>query len=359
MLIATDARELQGRPTGVGRVLQGLLEAWPEQDEIILCSQESLALPAPLHESGRLRCLVDASWSRAPGLLWEQLTLPRLVRRSGAAALLAPGYGMPLRAGVPTAVCMHDCAPFATPEAFSTRERMRRRWSARQAARRASFLFMGSEFAADEAARHLGCERDRLLVSAWGLTTGFGEATDAEVASARERYGVDERTVLFVGSGFARRDLGTLARRVARVADLVGGARLAVAGTGHGEVAAAEPIVSTLGFVPDPDLRALYAAAGAVAYPSRYEGFGLPVLEALACGTMVVASKATALAEVYDGHALLADHDDDEQWIDALQRALTEAPGLEAAASWARQQTWQPTAAAIRDRLAASTGEPR
>jgi glycosyltransferase involved in cell wall biosynthesis len=359
MLIAADARELQGRPTGVGRVLQGLLEAWPGQDGFILCSQETVTLPEPLRTTDRLRCVVDPSWSRAPGLMWEQLTLPRLVKRNGAVALLAPGYGMPLRAGVPTAVCMHDCAPFATPEAFSPRERLRRRWSARQAARRAAFLFMGSEFAANEAVRHLGCERDRLTVSPWGLTTGFGPPGEVEVAAARERYGVDERTVLFVGSGFARRDLGTLARRVARVADRLDRVRLAVAGTGHSEAATAESVVSTLGFVPEPDLPALYAAAGAVAYPSRYEGFGLPVLEALACGTMVVASNATALAEIYEGHVLLADHDDDEQWIESLLRALTESPGIEASTSWARAQSWEPTAAAVRERLAAAVGEGR
>jgi glycosyltransferase involved in cell wall biosynthesis len=260
---------------------------------------------------------------------------------------------MPRSVRVPTAVCMHDCAPFALPEDFSKREGMRRRWNARNAARRAAFLFMGSQFAADEAVRHLAIDASRCLVAPWGLTGTFAAPTEAAVAEARRTYAVDDKTVLFVGSGFRRRGLDSLSHRVRAVAAAVPGVRLAIAGRpSQQEQVAYDPAIQRLGYVPDRDLPALYGACGALAYPSTYEGFGLPVLEALACGAPVVASQAAALVEVFGGRATLVPHDDDSAWIMALQAALKSAPATRVAATeWARAQQWGPTAEAVRARL--------
>ena len=153
-------------------MIQGLLEAWPDGDEICLISRTPLAT-TPLRSGWGT--VVDSGSAALPSAVWEQLRLPRVVRDSGADALLAPNYSMPLRAPCPTAVCMHDCAPFAVPQGFRPRERWRRRVGARIAARRAAFLFMGSRFAADEAHKHLSVLQERLLVVPWGLTRGFAQ----------------------------------------------------------------------------------------------------------------------------------------------------------------------------------------
>lgn len=359
MRIAVDARELAGHRTGVGRVIQGLLEAWPDGDELFLISRSPLTA-LPLRPGWH--SVVDSGSTGLPGAVWEQLRLPRTVRDTAADALLAPNYSMPLSAPCPTAVCMHDCAPFAVPHGFGPRERWRRRLGARIAARRAAFLFMGSQFAADEAQRYLAVLEERLLVVPWGLTRGFGAISSHRVADVRERYGIRGRSVLFVGSGLQRRRLGELGTWVRELAATRSDIELLVAGP-HPESDSAGPPTRHLGYVPEEDLAPLYAAATVVAYPSSYEGFGLSVLEALACGTPAVASATSALAEVYADRAHLVPHGDAAAWKSTLATLLDDEierqRSVEVASTWARAQSWGPSAVRLRDRLASAAGSRR
>ncbi len=352
--IAVDARELEGRPTGVGRVVAGLLASWPRTDDRIELICRSAIRPPWLREGWAVRTASGAP--RLPGALWEQTVLPMAL--GDAEVLVAPNYGMPRFAPIPTAVCMHDCAPFALPETFAARERARRRWSARVAARRAAVIFMGSEFAARECHRWLGVSDQRLLVIPWGCTPEFRPASRERVATVRSRYRLRDRVVLFVGSQLQRRDIDALGRHVAQLRAGRDDLELCIVG---GNPEAAEHTdqdrhVRRLGYVPDEDLPALYSAATVVAYPSRYEGFGLPVLEALACGTPVVASATSALLDVFSGRARLVDHDDDVAWLEALARLLDsqEVRDQEIARGhgWAVGRDWDASAARLRARLA-------
>ena len=170
MQFAIDARELEGEATGVGRVLAGLLEAWPEGDDLTLYARDQPSLPSGL--ACRLRRLRAPGWF--PGALWEQTVLPAVLRADRPAALLSPAYGMPRLLSCPAVVIMHDCACYQLPAEFGSRERWRRRASARVAGRHAAFLVVPSEFSAREACRWLGTDRERVKVVPWGLTNGFG-----------------------------------------------------------------------------------------------------------------------------------------------------------------------------------------
>ena len=341
MRIGIDARELTGQPTGVGRVLAGLLEVWPEDDEIILYAQKPV--PSQFLSVGHRRNIVAGS--HMPGAIWEQTVLPSRLRRDDVEALFSPAYGMPAAAPCGVVVGMHDCACAATPWEFGWRERKRRQWAARNAAKHAKYLLTGSHFSAHEIRRWYGVRRERIVVAKYGIGKDFGVADVDNVARVRERYALDNASVLFVGTPLVRRNLSALSRAIDEIRSILPDVGLYGVGPETKRVGSVNNL-RWLGYVPEEDLAAVYNAATVVAYPSTYEGFGFPVLEALACGTPVVASAAGSLPEIFAGKAWLVD-DRHEQWVEALGTLLKDANErqrrIDKAQPWALAQTWDAT----------------
>jgi glycosyltransferase involved in cell wall biosynthesis len=367
MRIAIDARELSGQPTGVGRVLSGLLEAWPEDDELFLYAREPIPWRV-LRPPRKARVLPGSS--RLPGAVWEQSLLPAAVRRDGAEALFSPAYGLPALLDIGSVVGMHDCAVEATPAEFSWRERTRRRWAARIAARKASYLLVGSHFAADEVRRWYGTSSARIVVAPYGVSPGFGPVEEERREAVRRQYQLSPRTVLFVGAPLARRNLEGLIDVVAELGRTREDLSLVMAGPRRRASAELQRFADSsglgdrlrwLGFVPDVDLPALYASATVVAYPSRYEGFGLPVLEALACGAAVVASDTGSLAEIFPQRAWLVPHADREAWVEAIATLLDDPEELQRwkgrSQAWANGKGWAPAARLLRNLLVTAASE--
>lgn len=341
MRIGIDARELTGQPTGVGRVLAGLLEVWPEDDEIILYAQKPV--PSQFLAVGHRRNIVAGS--HMPGAIWEQTVLPSRLRRDDVEALFSPAYGMPAAAPCGVVVGMHDCACAATPWEFGWRECKRRQWAARNAAKRAKYLLTGSHFSAHEIRRWYGVRRERIVVAKYGIGKDFRVADVDNVARVRERYALDSSSVLFVGTPLVRRNLAALSRAIDEIRSILPDVGLYGVGPETKRVGSVNNL-RWLGYVPEEDLAAVYNAATVVAYPSTYEGFGFPVLEALACGTPVVASAAGSLPEIFAGKAWLVD-DRHEQWVEALGTLLKDANErqrrIDKAQPWALAQTWDAT----------------
>lgn len=341
MRIGIDARELTGQPTGVGRVLAGLLGVWPEDDEIILYAQKPV--PSQFLAVGHRRNIVAGS--QMPGAIWEQTVLPSRLRRDDVEALFSPAYGMPAAAPCGVVVGMHDCACAATPWEFGWRERKRRQWAARNAAKHAKYLLTGSHFSAHEIRRWYGVQRERIVVAKYGIGKDFRVADVDNVARVRERYALDSPSVLFVGTPLVRRNLAALSRAIDEIRSILPDVGLYGVGPETKRVGSVNNL-RWLGYVPEEDLAAVYNAATVVAYPSTYEGFGFPVLEALACGTPVVASAAGSLPEIFAGKAWLVD-DRHEQWVEALGTLLKDANErqrrIDKAQPWALAQTWDAT----------------
>ncbi|MGE0445625.1 MAG: glycosyltransferase family 4 protein [Vicinamibacterales bacterium] len=326
MRIAVDARELQGRPTGVGRFLSELLCAWKGLPD---AQPHEFLLLAP-DDGG--------------GTAWEQFTLPRLIRESGADMLFAPAYTAPLRAGVPVVLVIHDVSFCAHPEWFSWREGARRRTITTLAARRARRVITVSEFSKREVVAHLGVDASKVDVVYHGLTrVASGSTTD--VASGFSRK--SGTTVLYVGSLFNRRHVPELIDGFARF-NRTGQFDLQIVGENrtspHIPFTALPPRVHLRSYVPDEELMRLYGQAAAFVFLSDYEGFGLTPLEAMGAGVPSIVLDTPVSREVYGDAAFYVPRPDPDLIAAALaevtgdtatrQRLLAAAPSALARYSW-------------------------
>ena len=302
MNIAVDARELAGRPTGVGRYLAELVAQWAKSSEALrhrwcFFAHQPIAIPSAYGNATRIL-------PGSGGTKWEQWTLPRALAAAHPDVLFAPGYSAPITTPCPVALTIHDVSFAAHPEWFSRREGMRRRTLTAWSARRARTVLTDSAFSRDEIVRHLGIPAAKIHVVALG--TPCHSATEA-IAEVRR-----EPMILYVGSIFRRRHVEVLiAAFVDSVAARVPGSRLEIVG----ENRTYPPLdlttalrqsprdiadrVCLRSYVDEGTLRNLYRRALVFAFPSEYEGFGMTPLEALAAGVPPVVLDTAVAREVY------------------------------------------------------------
>lgn len=342
MQIAIDARELTGRPTGVGRFLSEIIAEWTRlpaaaAHEFVFCAPDAV-------NRGGLRGRVETA--PGSGTWWEQVVLPRLVRAAEADVLFAPGYSGPVLCTVPMVVAIHDVSFAAHPEWFRWREGLRRRTLTRAAARRAAQVVTVSEFSRREIVEHLGIPEGRVHVVYHGMRRLAGGV------SAAER----EPLVLYAGSLFNRRHIPELIEGFTRLSRRAPTARLAIVGDDRSwpridldgvirRSPSAESIQSW-SYVEDSVLADLYRRARAFAFLSEYEGFGLTPLEALAAGVPIVVLDTPVAREVYGPAAIYVTHPEPALVGAALEQALfdeptrvrilAEAPAVLARYSWRR-----------------------
>ncbi len=262
---------------------------------------------------------------------WEQLAQPWALRRIGADLAHGPVFVGPILAPCPTVVTIHDLSFIRFPHLFRPANRLYLTALTRLSARRARRTIAVSEHAAAESTRLLGVPPERITVVYHGVDPDFRPLPDDEVAAFRERRGLPERLVLFVGTLEPRKNLVRLVEAFARVRD--GRVGLALAG-GRGwlyeelfarvKALGLSDEVIFPGYVMREELPWWYNAATVLAYPSVYEGFGLPVLEAQACGTPVLTSNVSSLPEAAGDAALAVDPYKVEALADGLNRLLAD-----------------------------------
>jgi len=372
MRVALDARVATDHFPGIGRVAVQLSTALSR----LLPADELLALQPARSATSRLGppTGIPVRCEASPFSVAQQWQVPRLLAQRHADVYHSLFFGMPLRPGVPTAWTCHDLIPLVVPGLLDAPRRFTFAALHRLAAHASDRIIAVSRATRDDLVRHLGVPAERIAVVPWGVDDRFRNAVARPDPALAARLGGSARYWLYVGVNKPHKNLPRLVRALARAQatkptrDL----HLVIAGAWdprfpEARDAAAQANVASrvhmLGPVPDDDLPALYAGATGFLFPSLYEGFGLPVLEAMACGLPTMTSNRSSLPEVAGDAALLVSPLDEEEMAAAIGR-LADDPGLRdelARRGRARAAgfTWQDTAGQMIEIYRELAGRPR
>jgi glycosyltransferase involved in cell wall biosynthesis len=262
---------------------------------------------------------------------------------------------LPVVRRAPGVVTVHDLQPFDMPQNFHPVKRRYVQGSVPRSVRKSEFVLTPSEFVRQGIIDRFGVEPGKVRTTLWGVEAPRSDVTVAEVQS---RYQLSRRWFVLNAMTWPHKNHGMVVRAFAKVAAKEHDVTLVLTGGRAQEEKALAELVTHLGLgnrvlrtgrIPRRDLLAVVRGAIALTFPSRYEGFGLPVLEAMSLGTPVVAADTTALPEVVGDAGILLSPDDPDAWAGAMQRLLDDederARLAEAGRSRVEQFSWKSTAA--------------
>jgi glycosyltransferase involved in cell wall biosynthesis len=345
--------------TGVGyyteHLVDALLATRVPGDDVVLLSNRP---PAPE---------LEARWSRhlhvggpAVRAVWMQTAVPQMLTKTGVDVGVFPNYVVPLASPCEAIVVVHDLAILRTPEHFTLQKRLLMRLLLRQSVAAASVIGTVSEASSRDITRLLGVGPERIALLPCAAHPSCRPVAADLVAEVRARRNLTRPYVLTVGTLEPRKGLLTVLRAFDRLGPDAKDHDLVVIG-GRGwqdralvralEERSASRRVRWLGYVSETDLVALYTGADLFVFASTLEGFGLPVLEAMACGVPVIASDVAALREVAGCAARFVPSGDDAAFAHAIGAALRDRDGVPAARAAglarAREFSWERTAEAL------------
>ena len=329
MRLGVDAREIQdGVVTGIGRSLANFISYFSGHDsthELVLFAEKKL----PISLSSRCR---EVTIPPGPTFLWDQWKLPCQLKRERIDLFYSPYYKLPLLSSIPAVNQVLDLMYLVFPpyvRALGIFGRLYYATIGRACALKAINIITDSEHAKEDIIRLWRIRPEKIAVIPLGAADRYTPVRDGEIcAKVRERFGLPERYILYLGNFKPHKNVVSLIHAFAQIRDECKDCKLVLAGPldAHGlaiksQVTAdglAEDVVFT-GAIQEEDLpEVILSLADLFVFPSLYEGFGIPPLEAMACGTPVIASNLTAIPEVVGDAGLLVDPLN----IDGLRQAI-------------------------------------
>jgi glycosyltransferase involved in cell wall biosynthesis len=355
-----DGIPLNQSLTGVGHytleLAQALARIAPEDRFELVSPLPSLhrpESPANLH-------ITQARVGRLSRRFWWQVGLPRYIRRSQFRVFHGTNYNVPLLKSCPTVVTIHDLSLLLWPQTHDQHLARRARWRLPIMVRRADAIIVPSESIKTEVCEHLGIDDSKITVIPEAPRSTFWPVPVAETLAVRRRLNIGDDFILFVGTIEPRKNLLTLVRafevilrnNVAQTQLILVGNEGWMTGDLHGYLGSAEVSerIRLVGYLADDDLRALYSSCRVFVYPSLYEGFGLPLLEAMACGAPVITSNVPAIRETIGDIAVLISPTDVNELAHSIMRVLENPAEREqrstASKEHASKFSWEKAAAA-------------
>ncbi len=309
MRLVIDGRRLTATRTGVGRYLETLLHGWAESGwplgGVVVIAQDPSGVARLPNVPGLEVRVVGTGW---PGLVWERFGLGRVLRKGDM--LFSPTNLIPRSWRGPTVLVVFDTLLETVPEGFSASVRWRFRRRYRSSARRASRIVVPSQATRRDVVRYYGV--DPALVQTIYPAVGPEFAAGRSDSAARKTVGLrDDPYFLFIGKRSKRRNVPSVLEAFALHRRRFPTHRLVFVGPDEGGILDHDGVVNA-GHVSDDVLPSLLAGAIACLYPSDYEGFGLPVVEAMACGCPVVTLRNSALIESGGDAAFYLDRADSD-----------------------------------------------
>jgi glycosyltransferase involved in cell wall biosynthesis len=363
--LVLDARTATDHFPGIGRYVthlsQALARIAPDLGLTLIYDPSAPAARLTLPDLPRIAC------SASPFSMQQQWIVPRMLRQAGATLFHSPYYLMPYLPGVPSVVTCYDLIPVIYPEYFTAAQRLIYRLAHTLALGTARVVLAISEATRSDLVRIFHLDPRRVAVTPLAAGAHFVPRLPAQIATVRVKYALPEQYALYLGINKPHKNLARLVQawQISNSKSQIPNLELVIAGQWDERYPEIKQLAKDLGLkdqivfagpVSELDLPALYSGATLFIFPSLYEGFGLPVLEAMSCGTPVVCSNTSSLPEVAGDAAILVNPLDTNALAEAmrcvlasqeLQQALREK-GLAQAAKFSWQRAAQETLAVYR-----------
>jgi glycosyltransferase involved in cell wall biosynthesis len=335
MRIVVDGRTIVGGRTGVGvyaeRIVRSLLQI-DQQNQYFLFLVEPLA---DLRASNLTTVMIPGYNRAGLNRLWENVLVPRFASKNHIDLYFSPAYALPFfrPAKLPLVTAIHDLIGLLYPETFTPKMRLWQKIFIANAARVADRIITGSNATRADFLRLYPSAEKKTSVIYHSIDEDFRPGSSPEeIRRVQEKYGLPRKIVLYVGTVEPRKNVANLARAFARLPNSIKNEfTLVIAGKPGWFVDSIKTEISRLqlgekvryiGYVERKDLPTLYQLATLFVYPSLYEGFGFPPLEAMACGVPVLCSNTSSFPEVVGDAAIMVDPHDVGQMGKELERLL-------------------------------------